>query len=218
MRVAGIAFMLAGWGLGTVAHADEMYGGVGFPGLTLGYAMDYAPNIKLRAEFAGGLSLNKSGVTSGVNYDAKIKANRIGGFADWYPNASGFYVSGGITANDIEGTFNSRGGNSTVNGKTVDLTGLIFNTKLRYPDVTPYVGVGWRHQPASGKGMAFYVDVGLQLGKFNTTVTQNVVGSAAGNAAGLTQADVDAAARDLRDSVNKLSVLPSVSLGVNYRF
>lgn len=218
MRMTKIALITAGLCMGISAQAGEVYGGVGFPGLTLGYVHTYSPTLKLRAEYAGGLSINKSGVTSGVNYDASIKTNRLGAFADWYPRDGGFYVSGGVTANDIEGNFDARGGNSSVNGKTVDLTNLKFNTKLRYPDVTPYLGLGWRHQPDSGKGFGFYVDVGMQVGKFNTTVTQNIVGSAVGNAARITQVDVDAEANKIRDSVNKLSVLPSVSLGMNYRF
>lgn len=218
MRVLSAVCVVAGLSWGGAAHADEVYGGVGFPGFTLGFSHSYSPNFKVRAEFAGGLSINKSGLTSGVDYDAKIKTNRLGVFADWYPNTSGFYVSGGLTANDIGGQFNARGGVATVSGKSVNLTGLIFNTELRLPSVTPYVGLGWRYRPESGKGLGGYVDLGLQLSKFNTTITQNVVGSAAGNAAGLTQADVDAEARELRDSVNKLSVLPSVSFGLNYRF
>lgn len=195
------------------AQAGDVYAGIGFPGLTLGYSHTLTPSIKVRGEYAGGLSMSKSGQSGGVNYDAKVKANRLGAFADWYPGGSGFHLTGGLTLSDISGDFKSRGGQSTIGGKPVNLTGRTFNVALKFPDVTPYVGVGWSSHPASAKGWSARAELGFQIGKFNTTVTQNVVG-----VGGITQDDVDAEVKKVRDAVTKLSVLPSVSVGVNYRF
>jgi hypothetical protein len=195
------------------AQAGDVYAGIGFPGLTLGYSHTLSPSVKVRGEYAGGLSMSKNGQSGGVNYDAKVKTNRLGAFADWYPGSSGFHLTGGLTFSDISGDFKSRGGLSTIGGKPVDLTGRTFDVTLKFPDVTPYAGIGWSSHPASAKGWSVRAELGFQIGKFNTTVRQNVVG-----VGGITQDDVDAEVKKVRDAVTKLSVLPSVSLGANYRF
>lgn len=195
------------------AQAGEVYVGAGFPGLTLGYAHAWSPSVKLRGEYAGGLSLNKNGKTGGVDYNAQVKTGRAGAFADWFPTDTGFHLTGGVTANDIGGTFVAQGGTQTINGKSVDLTDKSLTIRVKYPDVAPYLGLGWSSKPGNAKGWGAYADLGLQMGKFKTSYTESgVIG------AGITREDLDAEVNEVRDSVNKLSVLPSLSLGVTYRF
>lgn len=214
-RLALAATTAALLSLGTAAQAQDAYAGVGLPGLlTLGYAQPMGKGWGLRGEFAGGTSLNRDGVEDGLTYKGSLKANRVGAFADWFPLDSGLRLVGGLTLNSIKADLNATGtGINTLNGKQVDLTNETFDVRLKYPRLTPYLGVGYGHQARTVKGLGFFADFGVTVGKFKTEVDTSIVGKQ-----GITQADVDAQVQDLRDAVSKLSVLPSVSLGVVYRF
>lgn len=198
------------------AQAGDVYGGFGFPGITLGYAQPMTDSIGLRGEFSGGLKANKNGSRDGVDYVGSFKAQSIGAFADWFPGNSAFRLTGGLTFNNTKFSLNSTAnGNasSTINGKTVSLAGETFNVDVTYPKVTPYVGLGYGFKPSSEKGWGFYTDLGLTIGKFEATTSTSIVGKQ-----GITQADVDAQTQKLRDNLNKLSVLPKFSIGARYTF
>ena len=202
------------------ANAAEVYGGVGFPGFTLGYGQSLTNNVTLRGEYSGGLNQSRSGLRDGVNFNGNVKASSIGLLADYYPvDGGGFRGTAGLTFNDIRGTLNSTGNNgtATINNKPVNLNGLFYNVELKFPSVTPYLGVGYQSKRSGAPGWGFLVDAGVMVGKFNTTVTQNVVGAGPG-ANPITQADVDAQTNKVRESVNKLSVLPKFTIGAVYSF
>ena len=202
------------------ANAAEVYGGVGFPGITLGYGQSLTSNVSVRGEYSGGLNLSRSGTREGVAFNGNVKASSIGLLADYYPvDGGGFRGTAGLTFNDIKGTLNSTGNNvtATINNKPVNLNGLIYNVDLKFPSVTPYLGVGYQSKRSGVPGWGFLVDAGVMVGKFNTTVTQNVVGAGSG-ANSITQADVDAQTSKVRESVNKLSVLPKFTIGAVYSF
>jgi len=196
-------------------HAQDVYGGIGLPGLvTLGYAQSMGASWGLRGEYAGGLSVNKDGVQDGVSVTGTFKANRAGVFADWFPFDSGFRLVGGLTANDIKANFVGVGsGNAIINGKTVSMVGQTFNVNLTFPTTTPYLGLGYGHQSSHVKGLGFYADLGVMIGTFNTDVSTSLVANGL-----VTQADVDAQTKTMRDSVGGLSVLPSISVGLTYRY
>ncbi len=216
---AAVATTLACASLGVRAQAA--YVGLGAPGvLTLGYAMPMGSAGALggqwgvRGEFAGGLSASQSVTEEGNTYSAKVRANRLGAFADWFPTDSGLRLVGGLTANDLKMTLGaSSTGNIEVNGKTVSLSGERFNVTIKQPSVTPYLGLGWGHRASTEKGLGFFADVGVTFGKFTASVDTTLVGKS-----GITQADVDKEVQSLKDAVAKLSVMPSAAIGVNYRF
>ncbi len=216
---AAVATTLACASLGVQAQAA--YVGLGAPGvLTLGYAMPMGSAGALggqwgvRGEFAGGLSASQSVTEEGNTYSAKVRANRLGAFADWFPTDSGLRLVGGLTANDLKMTLGaSSTGNIEVNGKTVSLSGERFNVTIKQPSVTPYLGLGWGHRASTEKGLGFFADVGVTFGKFTASVDTTLVGKS-----GITQADVDKEVQSLKDAVAKLSVMPSAAIGVNYRF
>ena len=198
------------------ANAAEVYGGAGFPGLTLGYSQPINDSISLRGEYSGGLNLSRSGARNGIDFNGNLKANAIGVFGDYYPMAgSGFRGTGGVTFNDIKARLDSTGNNgtATINNKPVNLNGLFYNVELKYPSVTPYLGVGYQTKRSGNPGWGFFVDAGVMIGKFETTTRQNIVGTQ-----GIVQADVDAQTNKVRESVNKLSVLPKLTLGAIYSF
>lgn len=198
-------------------QAQDSYVGLGLPGLlTLGYAYPVTSSIGLRGEYAGGLSVNKDGNQDGVNVTGAFKANRLGAFADWFPLGGAFRLVGGLTFNDIRADFNGVGtGNSTINGKTVSLVGETYNVRVKFPDTTAYLGVGYGHQKNDARGLGFYADLGVMVGSFTATTTTSLTSNPG---SGITQADVDAQNQKIRDSLGSLSVLPSASLGLLYRY
>lgn len=208
--------------IAATAHAQDSYAGLGLPGLiTLGYAKSMGNNWGLRGEYAGGLNVNKDGDQNGVKVTGSIQANRAGAFADWFPFDGGFRLVGGLTVNDIKASFKGIGSpNTKINGVTVDTTGKRFNVDLTFPNATPYLGIGYGHHANSVKGFGFYADAGVMIGTFNTNISENIVSSGTLNANGVpvTQADIDAQTKSMRDSISGLSVLPSVSIGVTYRY
>jgi hypothetical protein len=201
--------------ISSAAHAQDSYGGLGLPGLlTLGYAYPLSSSVGLRGEYAGGLSVNKDGNQDGVNVTGSFKASRLGAFADWFPLGGAFRLVGGLTVNDITAGFNALGtGNSTINGNTVNMTGETYNVKLKFPNTTPYLGIGFGHQKSDAKGLGFYADLGVMIGTFSAETTTSLVTS--GKA---TQADVDAQTQKIRNSLGGLSALPSASMGLLYRY
>ncbi len=204
--------------LSGAVQAQDVYGGVGLPGLlTLGYAQPMGSNWGLRGEYAGGLDVSKDGNQDGVNVTGTLKANRVGVFADWFPFEGGFRVVGGLTVNDIKASLNGSGGLSTINNKSVNLTGETFSVNISYPTTTPYIGIGYGHQSSKDKGLGFYADLGVTIGTFSTDVSTSIIGKTFGTNT-ITQADVEAQTKTMRDSIGGLSVLPSISIGLNYRY
>ena len=61
----------------------------------------------------------------------------------------------------------------------------------------------------------FSGDLGVSIGKAKVTVDQNLVENHPGL---ISQADVDAETRQLKDDVGKLRVLPHLALGMSYRY
>jgi len=199
----------------TASLAQDSYVGVGLPGLlTLGYAYPVSSSVGLRGEYAGGLSVNRDGNQDGVNVTGSFKASRLGAFADWFPMGGAFRLVGGLTVNDITADFNALGtGNSTINGNTVNMTGETYNVKVKFPNTTPYLGIGFGHQKSDAKGLGFYADLGVMIGTFSADTTTSLVGKQ-----GITQADVDAQTQKIRNSLGGLTALPSASMGLLYRY
>ncbi len=203
------------------AQAQTAYVGLGAPGaLTLGYAMPMGKAGPLggewgvRGEFGGGIAVSQSVTEDGNTLSAKVRANRLGAFADWFPMDSNLRLVGGLTVNDIQVSLGaSSTGDIDINGKTVSLSGERFNVTIKQPAVTPYLGLGWGHRASTEKGLGFFADIGITFGAFKASVDTSLVGKS-----GITQADVDAEVQSIKDNLSKLSILPSASIGVNYRF
>lgn len=208
--------------LGADARAQDIYGGVGFPGLmSLGYAKPMAERWGVRGEYASGLNMHTDGDQDGITMTGSIKASRAGAFADWFPFGGGFRLVGGVTFNDIKASMNGVGSpNSKIQGVTVDTTGKTFNVELVYPSTTPYLGIGYGHQATPDKGLGFFADLGVMYGSFNVNVTQNLVSTHTQKSDGtfVTQADIDAQTQSIRDSANGQKMLPNLSIGLTYRY
>jgi hypothetical protein len=195
------------------AQAGQVYGGVGLPGVMLGYAHPLGNGFTVRGDFG---TLNLPGETvneEGIDYEADAKLNRLGFFADWFV-LGGLRLTGGVTFNGMSLDLQARG-----NGGTINIGGTDYVTspddrmdvKIEFPRTTPYVGIGYGHH--QGAGLGFLFDLGASIGRAKLSAT-----TSGPNLGQVDQADIDAELEELRDGVGKVRFFPQLSLGLTYRF
>lgn len=215
-RHAGIACALALAASALApAHASGPYTSFGLPGMSGGYAHSVNDKLGLRVEGSTTGSINKTDTASGIPFAAKFRYDRASLLGDFFLFSGGFRVTGGVTINratlELRSRFN--GATVTVNGKNATPSSSDYlNAQLKYPTVMPYVGIGWGHQ-AKPTGVGFTADVGVSIGRPKLSVDTNLVGQS-----GITQEDIDAKRDELRDDIGDIELLPSASVGLNYRF
>ena len=205
---------------------QNVYVGLGATSiLSVGYAKPMSNSWGLRGEFALTPKLTFNDTVSGGSASVSFQSSRVGLFADWFPFDNQLRLVGGLTLNDIKGEFNGASSATnfvTVNNKKVSLAGETYNVSLTFPTATPYFGVGLGHNPKKDKGLGFHADVGLMVGSFtssiNTSLLNKPLVSINGTPLTITQADIDKETQSVKDAISSIGVLPSLSLGLSYRF
>jgi hypothetical protein len=213
--LAASAFVTATVMGAPAAHANGPYAAFGIPGVVGGYAYSVNEKLGLRAEAGTSGTINKSDTSGGIRFDGAMKYKRLGVFGDFFPFSGGFRVTGGLTINRATVELRSRfnGSTVTVNGKTANPTSADhFNADLKYPTLMPYIGLGWGHQ-AKPTGIGFTADIGVSIGRPKLTTDTNLVGQG-----GITQDDIDAKTDELYEEIGNIKLLPSASVGINYRY
>lgn len=197
------------------AQAGSAYAQVGFPGVGIGYAQALNDVVTLRGDFSTMGSRSKNGTEEGINYNGKVKVSRWGLFADYFPLGNGFRLTGGATVNDMSVKLRSNitaGTSITVGNATVISNGTeYFNADIKFPKVTPYIGIGWGHADKTA-GWGFVGDLGVSFGRAKVSIDTNV------SQRGVSQADIDRETQEVKDGVGKIRVLPQATLGVSYRY
>ena len=197
------------------AQAGGPYASIGLPGVTLGYAHPIGPSFVARADISTRGTHSDNRTEEGIDYDGTFTTHRAGLFGDWF-FAGGWRLTGGVTFNDFKIDMNGRGNGGTINiGGTTYVTSPDdrFNVQIKFPSTTPYLGVGWGHQPAAG-GWGFVFDLGGSIGR--AKVSGSVSGpTLSGN---VSQDDIDRELAELREGVGKIRFLPQLSIGAAYRF
>lgn len=200
------------------ALAGESYVKVGLPGIVVGYAHSVNDQLGLRVDAGTTGNTQRDRTESGVPYRASAKYNRVGLFGDYHPFGGRFRLTAGLTINDASVKLDSRFDGVTpvtINETTITPTAAdYFKAHVKIPRLTPYFGIGWGHQPRE-TGFGFVADIGVSIGKAKVTVDQNLVENHPGL---ISQADVDAETRQLKDDVGKLRVLPHLAVGMSYRY
>jgi len=201
------------------AQAGEAYGSLGTTGVLLGYGQALNDRVKLRADLSTLGSHRERFTEEGIEYDGRLKAHRLGLFADYFPGDGGWRVTGGVTFNDyrVDATGRGSGGTITIGGTVYPVTADDrFDVAVKLPSVTPYLGIGYGIAPsrASGRGWGANFDLGAMFGrpKVSGSVSGPVLGAA------VTQADIDRELAEIRQSTDDFKVFPQVSFGVSYRY
>lgn len=202
-------------GLGSApAQAQELYLKAGLPGVMLGFAQPVGPLFGVRADYATIGNRSERRTEDGIDYDAKIKANRAALLLDLFPFAGSFRISAGVTSNQYKLDLLATGAGGTIRvGNTTYTTTA--NDRLavlvKYPSSTPYLGIGWGHHANSGWRFSF--DLGAMIGK--AKVSYALSGPWATQ---VSQADIDTELAELRDGVGKVKAIPQLTLGLGYSF
>lgn len=212
----GAALMLLACGAARAVEPGPgaVYGGIGLPGLILGYAHPLNQRITLRGDVATSGQWSRELSEDGLAYEGSLRFNRLALLAD-YRISPLFRLTAGVTFNDMRVRLQARGTGQVVDiGQTaVALTPADrLQASVRMPRVTPYVGLGLGHHAPSKPGWNVVADVGLSVGK--PKVTGSLSGPAA---AAVPQSEVDDELRQLRDKVSS-GFMPQLSVGASYRY
>jgi hypothetical protein len=213
LHVRHLAALAAGCSLFS-AQAGELYGQIGLPGVGAGYAQPLNDYFGLRADFTTVGTVKRTRTEEGIVYDATLKANRSALLADWFPFGGTFRFSGGATFSQyrLDLLATGAGGTLTIGSTTYTTTASDkLDVAIRYPNTTPYFGIGWGHQ--SNDGLRFSADIGASFGR--ATLAAKVSGALANQ---VSQSDLDAELQQLRDGTAKVRFIPQLSFGIGYSF
>ena len=206
---------LAATGLLPQAQAGEVYANVGLPGIGLGYAHPIYSRFTVRADFMTLGSRSKSTTEEGIRYDGRYKLQRLAVLGDWFPFGGSFRLTGGLSSNQYKVTLDATGenGSLTIGDRTYTTTAADgLKVEVKFPSVTPYLGIGWGHQSASG--WRFGADIGALVGRAKVNAT--VRGALASEPD--IQANLDKELAELRDGVGKVRAIPQLSVAIGYSF
>lgn len=198
------------------AQAAGVYTGIGLPGMVLGFAVPVSDNLTLRTDFSSLGTRSASRVESGIRYDARLQADRIGAFVDWFPLGSRFRLTTGLTGNDIQARLGAFGAGRVLaigsGSYTLGATDR-FDVDIGFARASPYLGIGWGHR-GGAKGLGVHADIGVSLGR--PRVTTRVSGPL--SSAPTIAADVAQEEAQLRDTLRRVRAVPQLTLGADYRF
>lgn len=208
------------------AAEHEVYAKAGFLGVGAGYAYGLSERFTLRGDFTTMGNYSRSGTSSNFDYEGKIRNNVGTLYGDWFPLNNGFRLTAGLGVRQTKFSADGRpnaSGQVTIGDTTINYSGADSAwAKVEYPNVTPYLGIGWGHNVAQDTkgGWGFVADAGVYFGKadvdFNVspTVYAKLNAASGGNA----QQEIEKQRSDIEDKLGKYKVIPVLYVGVSYRF
>ncbi len=198
----------------TQAQAGEVYVPLGMPGIGVGYAHPINDMLGVRADFMTLGSRSKNTVEDGISYQGRYKLQRTALLLDLFPFSGSFRFTGGAVLSTYKVNLDASGASGSITvGNTTYVTNANdgLNVEIKFPDTTPYLGIGWGHQ--AGSGLRWSFDIGAAIGRAKVTATPR--GRLAQADA---QADIDKELAELREGVGKVRAIPQLSISVGYSF
>ncbi|MCE8015860.1 hypothetical protein HOP62_07195 [Halomonas sp. MCCC 1A17488] len=149
------------------AHAQDGRMTLGAVAGTTGAGADlawrFSERLGVSARYTGGLDWNTDYRTDDVDYDGDVNLAASKLTLDYYPFASGFFLSAGLMLPDIDADVvgRPRNGSYAFNGRTYDaeLLGTLHGKATLVDGVQPYAGLGWRQAHRSGFGV--FAEIGV---------------------------------------------------------
>lgn len=199
-----------------------VYGTAGTPGVGLGFGTQISDKVNVRAE-ATGYNANVNETNEDLKVQGKLKLESTGLYADYFPFASTFRVTGGlmlrspngrVTATPATGATATIGNVTYTFGAADNVTGTI-----KYPSTMGYLGVGWGFGKLKDKGVKYGFDLGAGFGKLKSSlVASDSLKANVANAGKDITSDLAAEERKLNDKLNKVSFFPVVKFSIGYSF
>lgn len=200
--VLGLAGSTAAW----AGDAGTVYGALGSNGLGVGYARSVSESWAVRGQYnyyQRSISADVGDFGSAAVVDMKLKLQSLQLMGDWYLGQGGFRLSGGVVFN------NNRIALEATNATVGTATNQTASAEIRMSkSPSPYIGLGYSSRPANAKGFGFLFDAGVMYQNPDVTLT----------ASGASQADIDAQKAKVQDAVDKLRVMPVVTVALSYSF
>ena len=162
---------------------------------------------------------NKTRTQSNVTYDATLKMESFSALIDLFPgNRGSFHFTGGLMTDPakVNGTGKpNTSGSFTINGNSYTTAQVgTLTAEVKYPGVSPYVGIGFGTPARSGAALGFLFDLGATIGK--ATVALDATGAASNPSLA---ADLKAQQAKTQADVQKFAkIYPVISFGIAYRF
>ena len=202
--------------------ADEVYGGFGvLSGVHAGFSHSLSDSFGMRTE-AHSFSYSRSFSVSGSQYAAQADFSGATLYLDWKPLTpitSEFRITAGLGLGKNELRAGKSSGTSVTLGDSTYLLNPedTFGLNLRYPSTMPYLGIGTGHHRAQ-KGFNFYTDAGVFFGKPELTFEYSDAFLTRIGMGQISIADLQKEEAKVRAEADKIKFMPTVKLGVTYRF
>lgn len=208
------------------AAEHEVYAKGGFLGIGAGYSYGVSKRFTLRGDFTTIGSYSHTGSSGDFDYNGKILNNVGTLYVDWFPLNRGFRLTAGLGVRQTKFSADARpdaSGQVTIGNTAIDYSGAdSASAKVEYPNVTPYLGIGWGHNVAQDTkgGWGFVADAGVYFGKadINFTVSPTVYAKLDAVSGGRAQQEIEKQHADIEDKLGKYRVIPVLYVGVSYRF
>lgn len=156
----------------------------------------------------------------GVDYNAEIDMQTVGGFVDLHPFRNGFHITGGVYGGDKSADLLGTPGPATVvEIGDMTYTGAEIGTlrgQVEYSDMSPFLGVGFdgfmksnRHWSMSARAGVMFVG--------SPDVTLNAEGGLV-SMSPMVRAELDREEDNLQAELDDYKYYPVVTLGITRRF
>jgi len=207
--------------------ARGVYAKAGFLGVGLGYAQSIDDRFGVRADFSTIGSQSKKGTWGQLRYSAKTQANQVGAYGDYFPLGNGFRLSGGLHLRSVKVDATPRpnaAGTITIHNVRVNYGPDDWaRAEIKYPTLSPYLGVGWGHHARRDKGWGAVFDLGVSLRGPKTSLQLNDafyqrLDAMARMAGSTADAEIAGQLDKIKDKADDFKILPQVYIGVSYRF
>jgi hypothetical protein len=204
------------------AHAQVgVTGSLGTTGIGAHVSVPVMPNLNARIGI-NALRYNYDGSTSDLDYDFKLKLRTFDALLDYFPQGTGFRLTGGIVFNGNKIDAVGRptpGGTYTLNGRTYPaaLAGTL-DGRIDFRNVAPYLGIGWDNAAGKEKGWSFSSDLGVMLQGSPRTSLTSIGCTAPAPVCAQLAADVAAENVRLNEEADDFKAYPVLRFGASYRF
>ncbi|HWQ87940.1 hypothetical protein [Brevundimonas sp.] len=154
----------------------------------------------------------------GVDYNADLAFDTVGGFLDLHPLANGLLISGGAYVGDRDiGLAATPTGPVEIGGQTFTPSQVgTLNGAIKLRDVAPFVGVGWDDTFYRRGRWGFRAIAGVAWSDKPEVSLTSTGGSLSNDAA--FQARLRDESQQITDETEGYGLFPIVQLGLNYKF
>ena len=239
LKTKYLASLLLALSVGTAWADDatgvEIYGTAGVPGFGMGVGYGINEQFGVRGDFTTMGRITRKFDEDAIRYSGKLSSNKFNLYGDFYPFTNSFRLTAGLSfgRTKVEATGQGIGNTTqsfTIGGKTYQVTtdnNDKVNASVRYPAVSPYIGIGWGHNAKKREAgtFGFNADLGIYIGKpkvsvdLSSSLNDKLTAQEGGaDAAAKVNERVNAERDKIKDRIGKYRVIPAINVGVSYYF